>query len=83
MATAIMEAQLRDALNADRDLTARGAKAAERQPSGVAIERGPNVLGIWHWRRGQFELTIGGSGPVVTVETVAEAVRYTRERLAP
>jgi hypothetical protein len=82
MATAIMEAQLRDALNVDRDLTARGAKAADRQPSGVAVERGPNVLGIWHWRRGQFELNVGGAGPVVTVETVAEAVRYTREQLA-
>jgi hypothetical protein len=83
MATAIMEAQLRDGLNADRDLTARGAKAAERLPSGVAVERGPTVLGIWHWRRGQFELHVGGSGPIVSVATVAEAVRYTRERLAP
>ncbi len=81
MATAIMEAQLRDALNTDRDLTARGARAAERQPSGVAIERGQNVLGIWHWRGGQFELHVGRTGPVATVETVAEAVRYTREQL--
>lgn len=83
MANAIMETQLRDALNADRDLTARGAKAVERQPSGVAIERGPDVLGIWHWRRGQFELHADGSGPIVTVATVAEAVRATRERLTP
>jgi len=83
MATAIMEAQLRDALNADPHLSGRGAKAVDRHASGVAIERGPNVLGIWHWRRGQFELRVGGTGPVATVETVAEAVRTTRERLVP
>ncbi len=83
MATAIMEAQLRDALNADRDLADRGARAVARQPSGVAVERGPSIAGVWHWRSGQFELHIGGSGPAATVGTVAEAVRLTREKVAP
>jgi hypothetical protein len=79
MATAIMEAQLRDALNGDGELNARGAQAAARLPSGVAVERGPDVVCVWHWRAGLFELHVGGSGPVATVETVAEAVRQTRD----
>jgi hypothetical protein len=83
MATAIMEAQLRDALNADRDLAGRGAKASAQQPSGVAIERRGAVLGIWRWRGGLFELYIGSTGPVVAIETVAGAVRHTRKRLFP
>lgn len=83
MATAIMEARLRDALNADRDLAGHGVKSTVRQPSGVAVERGGTVLGIWRWRGGVFELYIGSTGPVVAIETVAEAVRHTRERLFP
>ena len=81
MSAAIMEAQLRDALRADRPLAARGCRAEEQQPSGIAVERGGAVAGVWHWRNGAFELELTGPGPTVVLDTVAEAVRHTRDHL--
>lgn len=78
MSTAIMEAELRDALNADRTLAATGCHVEERRPSGIAIMRGSSTVGVWHWRGGAFELE--ASLPAST-DTVAAAVRYTRDRL--
>ncbi|MEZ5815526.1 MAG: hypothetical protein R3D44_00405 [Hyphomicrobiaceae bacterium] len=81
MATAIMEGQLRAALEADRELGQRGCHVVPRRPNGVAIERGVAELGVWYWKNGQFELSIAGDHAVVRVDTVAEAVRHTREKL--
>jgi hypothetical protein len=84
MATAIMEAQFRDALNGDRDLAARGCVGVPRQPSGIAVERRGIAVGVWHWRNGRFEFAPAtSSDPPIGVDTVAEAVRHTRERLCP
>ena len=83
MSTAIMEAQLREALTSDPDLASRGWRGTPRQPGGVAVERAGTIAGLWRWRAGVFELSIGGSGAIVTFETVAEAVRHTRENLCP
>jgi len=81
MAIEIMEAQLRAALDTDARLIERGCRTRAYHPSGVGIERGAVEVGVWHWSNGQFELYVDGNGPVVTVDTVAEAVRYTREKL--
>ncbi len=84
MSTAIMERQLLDGLSADSDLARKGY-AATAGPAGsgvVVIERLGNVHGIWHWQNGVFVLTVAGAaGPAVEVETLAEAIRYTREVL--
>ncbi|MGE0700047.1 MAG: hypothetical protein AB7O57_13205 [Hyphomicrobiaceae bacterium] len=81
MSTAIMDAQLRAAINADRVIATRGCRGEARQPNGVAVEQGASVKGIWYWRNGAFELFVGGDGPIVAVDTVAEAVRYSRDHL--
>ncbi|MDX2155008.1 MAG: hypothetical protein SFW09_00745 [Hyphomicrobiaceae bacterium] len=84
MSTTIMEAQLKDALDRDRDLAARGCYAAITPPSGVVVERRGRMLATWHWRSGGFELhRPGTSDPVVKVETVAEALHRTREHVCP
>jgi hypothetical protein len=81
MSTTIMEAQLRDALDRDRELAVRGCATASG-PAGIAVERRGTPLGVWQWRNGGFELRLAGEGEAVTkVETVAEAVHHTRERL--
>jgi len=81
MAIEIMEAQLRAALDTDGRLIERGCRTRAHLPSGVGIERGAAEVGVWHWNNGQFKLYVEGRGPVVTVDTVAEAVRYSREKL--
>jgi hypothetical protein len=81
MSTAIMEAQLRAALDTDLELAKRGCRTRFRPPSGVAVEFKSTEAGVWHWKNGRFELLVDGKGPIVTVYTVAEAVRYTRESL--
>jgi len=81
MATDIMEARLRTALDADRGLVKRGCSTRQLDPSGVGVSFGSAEAGAWFWANGMFELRSDGGTSVVTVETVAEAVRYTRERL--
>ena len=83
MSTAIMEGLLRDTLNGDRSLSARDCRAAEGRRGGVSVERAGVPRGTWHWRNGAFELDIGDDVAVVSVESVAEALRYTREHLCP
>ena len=81
MAIEIMEAQLRAALDTNARFVEKTCHTRFVDPSGVAIECGSNGVGIWHWTNGRFEFHVDGDGPVVAVDTVAEAVRYTRERL--
>ena len=81
MSAAIMEAQLRDALRADRRLAAQGWQAEERQAGGVAVGRAGIVAGVWHWRNGAFEVVTDRAGPGAALDTVAEAVKYTRDHL--
>jgi hypothetical protein len=82
MSTTIMEAQLRDAIDRDRDLAVRGCQSVLRPSGGIAVERHTAVVGIWHWRNGGFELRLPSQDdPAIKVDTVAEAVHYTRERL--
>lgn len=81
MSAAIMEAELRDALRADRALAAQGWQVEERLPGGIAVERGGTVAGIWYWQNGVFEVVADRAAPGVAFDTVAEAVRYTREHL--
>ncbi len=81
MSTTIMEAQLRDALDRDRELAVRGC-AFTPAAGGIVIERRGATVGVWQWRNGGFELHVPGDGePLTKVETVAEAVHHTRERL--
>lgn len=82
MSTEIMEAQLRAALDTDARLIERACRTRFHQPSGVGVEFGSSEVGIWHWVNGRFELHVDDSGPAVAVDTVAEAVRYTRNELA-
>lgn len=84
MATAIMEGQLREVLNGDSILASRRCVARAGLTSGVEVECQGTVLGIWHWRNGVFEL-VGPDAPgeAVALETVAEALYYTRETLCP
>lgn len=83
MSTAIMERQLLDGLAADRVLASNGYTAgASPTGSGVIVERQGYVRGLWHWQNGAFVLTAPGShSPAVEVETLAEAIRYTRDVL--
>lgn len=81
MATEIMEAQLRAALDTDARFVEKACRTHFANPSGVAIECNASEIGIWHWTSGRFEFHVADSGPVMAVDTVAEAVRYTRERL--
>ncbi|MGD9805168.1 MAG: hypothetical protein AB7E81_01190 [Hyphomicrobiaceae bacterium] len=81
MASAIMEARLRAAFLRDIALTDRGIATRFEDPSGVAVAFGQSEAGIWRWQNGQFELFVAGDGPVAAFDTVAEAVRYTRDRL--
>lgn len=84
MATAIMEGQLREVLNGDRILVTRDCVARAVQPSGVEVDCRGVTMGVWRWRNGVFELArTDGSGASVAVETVAEALYYTRETLCP
>lgn len=81
MSTTIMEAHLCDAMNADPELLALGFVAARNAAaSGVIVSGRGGTAGVWHWRNGTFELEVAGA-VIVALETVAEAVRYTRERL--
>jgi len=82
MSTAIMEAQLRAALDTDIELAKRACRTRFHQPSGVGVEFKSTEVGVWHWKNGRFELFVENQGAIVTVETVAEAVRYTRESLS-
>jgi hypothetical protein len=82
MSTAIMEAQLRAALDTDLELAKRGCRTRFHHPSGVGVEFKSTEVGVWHWTNGRFELLVDGKGPVVSVDTVAEATRYTRESLS-
>jgi hypothetical protein len=82
MATAIMEAQLRAALDTDIELAKRACRTRFLQPSGVGVEFRATEVGDWQWKNGQYELVVDGQGPIVRVDTVAEAVRYTRETLS-
>ena len=79
-AAGIMEDQLRAALVSDRRL-AGVREPRTRAEGGIAIERPGAREWLWRWIDGEFQLSIADS-PVVAVETVAEAVRYTRENLA-
>jgi hypothetical protein len=82
MSAVIMEGQLASRLRSDSVLSQRGCTAARAATGGVTIERRGHHLGVWHWRQGIFAYTPAGYGePTVEVETVAEAVRYTRERV--
>jgi hypothetical protein len=82
MANAIMEGQLRTAIDTDSELANRGCGTRLLQPSGLSVHFGAMEVGVWYWRNGRFELFVDGKGPVVALGTVAEALRYTRERLS-
>ncbi len=83
MATAIMEGQLREVLNGDRILATRSCVAKSVQPSGVEVACRGLTMGIWHWRNGVFEFVLPDGSGVIDVETLAEALYYTRETLCP
>ena len=78
-----MEGQLLAELQADGALLQQGCTADRTAPNGVRIDRRGHHVGIWHWRQGVFAFTPAGYGEsTIEVETVAEAVLFTRLRLA-
>lgn len=82
MSTGIMEKQLLRGLNADSGFAATGCTAQIAPSGGVTLSRMGHVRAIWSWQSGAFVLTVPGSRkPRIEVETVAEAVRYSRETL--
>ena len=83
MSAAIMEGLLRDTINGDRFLAARDCRVRDEEAHGVAVEMAGALKGTWHWRNGCFELVVGASATTVAVDTVAEALLYTREQLCP
>lgn len=84
MSIGIMERQLLRGINADGHLASRGITAQNPPAGGVVVARRGHVRGTWAWENGAFVLTVAGAAaPAVEVETVAEAVQYTREHLCP
>lgn len=81
MAIRIMESQLRAALNTDSHLVEYRVIALSLEPSGVAVEREGARVGSWNWSNGRFEFHAGRKTSIEAVETVAEAVRLTREKV--
>lgn len=78
MSTAIMQYQLLAAFNADTGLAEAGVTAIDTV-HGVALEHDGHFRGIWQWRHGAFTFTAAGyNEPAISVDTVAEAVIYTR-----
>lgn len=82
MSTGIMERHLVRSLGVDAELSGKGCQAAIAPAGGVIVLRRGQVQGIWAWRNGAFVLERPGvDTPMVEVETIAEAVRHTREQL--
>ena len=84
MSTKVMESQLCIELNACQLMARRGCQARLVRGGGVALERHRRVIGVWRWHNGGFELS-GTRSPhsIGKVETVAEAMLISRERLCP
>lgn len=82
MSATIMEGQLREAITGDAELARLGCRPHARRSGGIAIEHNGKVIGTWYWRNGLFVLVRSGSpDPLAEVETVAEALLSTRQRL--
>ncbi len=81
MSATIMEARLLAALQADQLIAQRGCQATVAAGGGVAIERRGHHLGLWRWDNGTFTfLAAGYTETSAAMETVAEAVHFTRQR---
>jgi hypothetical protein len=81
MSTTIMEAELIEALSGDPALAYAGVSTVAAAPNGVRLLRHGVALAVWRWRNGVFELMLPTSDePVCTSETIAEALRHSRER---
>lgn len=82
MSTGIMERQLLRGLTADSGFMSTGCTAQIAPSGGVTLSRNGHVRATWTWQNGAFVLTASGSrSPRIEVETVAEAVRYSREQI--
>jgi hypothetical protein len=83
MSTTIMEAELIAALSGDPALAQAGIAIVAAAPNGVRLLRHGVALADWRWRNGVFELLLPDNDePVCTSETLAEALRHSRERFA-
>ncbi|MEZ5853495.1 MAG: hypothetical protein R3D67_01645 [Hyphomicrobiaceae bacterium] len=82
MSTIVMESQLCCEINACRIMTGRGCQARLKRTSGVALERHSRLIAVWRWRNGGFELSQTLQPfSIGKVETIAEALRISREHL--
>ncbi len=82
--TTIMEEGLLKSLRSDPDLARRGCVATPLTPGGVAIEVHGQRRGQWAWRAGAFGYTrTDATAADIVVETIAEALHYTRITIAP
>lgn len=83
MSTTIMEAELIESLRGDPALAHAGIDVVAASPSGVRLVRHGIPLAVWRWRNGVFELTPSTDDETVyTSETLAEALRHSRELFA-
>ena len=82
MSATIMEGQLVMALATDSALGAAGVVVNAARGSGVEILVRGDTVGHWRWRKGVFAFTRAGELDASReVDTVAEAVHYTRDQL--
>ncbi|MFM9939623.1 MAG: hypothetical protein ACKVP7_09020 [Hyphomicrobiaceae bacterium] len=81
MSATIMEGRLLAALLADTALAQQGFTSVISATGGVVIERRGHCFGLWRWNHGMFNFVAAGySESSAEMETVAEALHFTRQR---
>jgi hypothetical protein len=82
MSAAIMEAQLLRLIASDTDLATRHCLAERGAGGGVTLSSRAGRIGTWRWTGTRFEfIREGEQAPVVTLQTSAEALIYTKAQL--